>query len=341
MTHSVAQSTNRPESSPLNDLHTPIDVTTAPPVAGADQSAAEPDARLLEHPVQLKARLANLAAVTIPFAGVIAAAILLWGVAFDWIYLVLMAVMYVLTALGITVGYHRYFTHRSFRTSRPVEFVLGMLGSMAAEGPILQWVAVHRSHHQHSDHDHDPHSPHAHGSSILGMLRGIWHAHMGWLLRPRPAGLGRYVRDLRRDALVRRMSRLFPLWVLIGILVPAVIAGIWTASWTGALLGFIWGGLVRVFLVHHVTWSINSVCHIWGTRPFRSHDESRNNVVFGVLAMGEGWHNNHHAFPTSARHGLRWWQLDVSYLVIRALAMLGLATEVRVPSRERIEAKRA
>ncbi len=140
--------------------------------------------------------------------------------------------------------------------------------------------------------------------------------------------------------MVRRMSQLFPLWVLLGLLIPAVLGGVLTLSWTGVLLGFIWGGLVRVFLVHHVTWSINSVCHIWGTQPFRCHDESRNNAIFGVLALGEGWHNNHHAFPTSARHGLRWWQLDVSYLIIRAMALVGLARDVRLPSRDRIAAKR-
>ncbi len=141
--------------------------------------------------------------------------------------------------------------------------------------------------------------------------------------------------------MVRRMSQWFPVWVLLGLLIPAALGGLLTLSWTGVLLGFIWGGLVRVFLVHHVTWSINSVCHIWGTRPFNTHDESRNNAIFGVLAMGEGWHNNHHAFPTSARHGLRWFELDGAYWVIRAMAMVGLARDVRVPSPGRIAAKRA
>ena len=168
----------------------------------------------------------------------------------------------------------------------------------------------------------------------------MWHAHMGWLLRAHPRGLARYVRDLRGDPMIRRMSQLFPIWVLLGLLIPAALGGLLTLSWTGVLLGFIWGGLVRVFLVHHVTWSINSVCHIWGTRPFQNHDESRNNVVFGVLGLGEGWHNNHHAFPTSARHGLRWWQFDLSYLTIWAMSKIGLARDVRIPARDRIAAKR-
>ncbi len=287
-----------------------------------------------------KLRLLNLAAVIIPFAGLVAAIILLWGVAFSWIYLALLVGMYLATAVGITVGYHRLFTHRSFQTSRPVAAVLAALGSMAVEGAVLQWVAMHRRHHQHSDRHDDPHSPHTHGTGLWGVVRGMWHSHMGWLFRPHPRGLARYVGDLRRDPLVRWMSRLFPLWVLLGLLIPAALCGLITGTWTGVLLGFIWGGLVRVFLVHHVTWSINSVCHIWGTRPFRNHDESRNNVLFGILALGEGWHNNHHAFPTSARHGLRWWQLDVSYLIIRGMALVGLARDVRVPTPERVASKR-
>ncbi len=282
----------------------------------------------------------NLLAVTIPFAGLVVAIVLLWGVAFNWIYLGLLGGMYIATAVGITVGYHRFFTHRSFRTPRPIAAILAALGSMAVEGPVLQWAAVHRRHHQHSDDHDDPHSPHTHGAGIWGILRGMWHAHMGWLLRAQPRGLARYVRDLRKDRLVRWMSRLFPVWVLLGLLVPAALGGVLTLSWTGVLLGFIWGGLVRIFLVHHVTWSINSVCHIWGSRPFRSHDESRNNAIFGILALGEGWHNNHHAFPASARHGLRWWEIDVSYLIIRGMGLIGLARDIRVPNSERVMAKR-
>ncbi|MHC5023982.1 MAG: acyl-CoA desaturase [Planctomycetota bacterium] len=299
--------------------------------------------RLDEHELKsawLKLRLVNLAAVTIPFAGLVIAVVLLWGVAFNWIYLALLGGMYLATAVGITVGYHRYFTHRSFSTPRPVAAILAALGSMAVEGPVLQWAAVHRRHHQHSDDHDDPHSPHTHGAGFWGTVRGMWHAHMGWLFRAHPRGLTRYVRDLRQDPLIRRMSRLFPVWVVLGLLIPAALGGLLTLSWTGVLLGFIWGGLVRVFLVHHVTWSINSVCHIWGARPFRCHDESRNNAIFGVLAMGEGWHNNHHAFPTSARHGLRWWELDISYLIIRAMALVGLARDIRIPSPDRIAAKR-
>jgi stearoyl-CoA desaturase (delta-9 desaturase) len=164
---------------------------------------------------------------------------------------------------------------------------------------------------------------------------------MGWMMRTSDVDIGRYVVDLRKSRLVRVVSALFPLWVVLSMLLPAAIGGLVTLSWSGAMLGFLWGGLVRILLVHHITWSVNSVCHLWGTRPFRSHDESRNNPIVGVLAFGEGWHNNHHAFPTSARHGLRWWELDTSYIVIWVLARLGLVWNVRIPAPERVLAKRA
>ena len=294
-------------------------VVTRPEINGAD----------------LRYRVANLIGVLLPFAGLIAAIVLLWGVAFNWIYLAIMAVMYVLTAFGITIGYHRLFTHSSFRTPRPMVALFAILGSMAVEGSLIRWAAVHRSHHQHSDHDEDPHSPHAHGAGFWSMMKGMWHAHMGWFLGAPNFELSRYVPDLEKDPMLRWFAKTNLMWAGVGLLIPAALGGLLTMSWLGVLLGFIWGGLVRIFLVHHVTWSINSVCHIWGSKSFRSHDESRNNALFGILAMGEGWHNNHHAFPTSARHGLRWWQIDTSYMVIRAMGLVGLASDIRVPSRER------
>ena len=226
------------------------------------------------------------------------------------------------------------FTHRSFETYQSVELVLGVLGSMAVEGPLLKWVALHRRHHQHSDRPGDPHSPHLHGRGVWGVLRGLWHAHMGWVFRADPPDLDRYVKDLYQSRLLRVVSALFPVWVALGILLPAVLGGVITRTWMGVWTGLAWGGLVRVFLVHHVTWSVNSVCHLWGFRPYQTADESRNNFVFGILAMGEGFHNTHHAFPTSARHGLRWWQIDVSYYVIRALALVHLAWNVKLPSKQ-------
>ncbi len=304
------------------------------------------------HGSVLLLRVINLLAVVIPILGLAAGIGLLWGVAFDWVYLAIMGVMYLISAAGITIGYHRLFTHRSFKCPKVIEAMFAALGSMAVEGPVLQWVATHRKHHHHSDREEDPHSPHTHGEGVVGTLRGMFHAHVGWIIACKsfrsvrdgfstvPRGMSRYVKDFENDRLCRFMSKTFPLWVVVGLLLPAALGGVLTMSWTGVLLGFIWGGLVRVFLLHHVTWSINSVCHIWGTQPFDSHDESRNNAIFGVLALGEGWHNNHHAFPASARHGLRWWEFDMSYLLILAMSKVGLASHVRVPPRARIESKR-
>ncbi len=286
-------------------------------------------------------RLVNLLAIIIPFVGLLTAIFLVWGWGFSWLHLGLLVGMYMITAFGITAGYHRLFTHKSFETTRPIKVLFAVMGSMAMEGPVIKWAAMHRRHHQHSDSVEDPHSPHLHGSGVLGVLRGFIYAHCGWIFNRDPANLSRYVTDLLQDRALRLVSVTWTLWSGLGLLIPTVLGGLISMSWRGALLGFIWGGLARVFLVHHVTWSINSVCHIWGSRPYRSHDESRNNVIFGVLGMGEGWHNNHHAFPTSARHGLKWWQFDASYWLIRGLAAVGLAWKVRVPSAQAMEAKRA
>ncbi len=304
--------------------HDPISLPDALQWEPSDPSRTSKRAPLL-------ARLATLTAVVVPFLSIIAAPFLLWGWGFGWVDLGLLLGMYLLTALGVTVGFHRLFTHRSFETTWFVRFVLGILGSMAVQGPVLKWVAVHRRHHQHSDTPDDPHSPHHGGGGLYGFFRGLWHAHIGWTFKPDPVDLDRYVKDLRQYFSLRVVSALFPFWIVLGLAIPAVIGGVVAGNWAGVLLGFVWGGLMRVFLVHHVTWSVNSVCHLWGKQPYPDKDHSRNNFVFGVLAMGEGWHNNHHAFPTSARHGLLWWQLDVSYYVIRLLALMGLAWKIRIP----------
>lgn len=276
-------------------------------------------------------RIVTFLAIVFPFLGLIGAIGLHWGYGISVTPLVVFLVMYTVTGLGITVGFHRLLTHRSFETTRWIKCLLSIAGSMAVQGPVLEWVATHRRHHQHSDEELDPHSPNPRGAGILGILRGLWHSHVGWLLKAHPDGLSEYVRDLSKDPMLQRVNALFPLWVIMGLFLPALIVGLITMSWYGALAGFLWGGLVRVFFVHHVTWSVNSACHIWGSRPYKTGDRSRNNLIFGILAWGEGWHNNHHAFPTSARHGLRWWQFDLSHLVIRTLEALKLAWNVRVP----------
>jgi stearoyl-CoA desaturase (delta-9 desaturase) len=277
------------------------------------------------------ARLVRFGAIVLPFLGLVVSVVVLWGWGLSWVELMLCGGMYLLTGLGITVGYHRLFTHRSFETNRVVECVLAVLGSMAVQGPLLSWVALHRKHHQHSDEHEDPHSPHHQGPGFLGLVRGFWFAHVGWMLVARPVDLSHYVKDLGRSKVLRTVSALFPVWAAAGLLIPALLGWLLLGGWTGPLLGLVWGGLVRVFFVHHVTWSVNSVCHLWGQRPYPERDESRNNFLVGVLSLGEGWHNNHHAFPSSARHGLRWWQIDVSYWFICGLALLGLARNVKLP----------
>ncbi|NBO18102.1 MAG: acyl-CoA desaturase [Proteobacteria bacterium] len=274
----------------------------------------------------------NTLAIVIPFLGFVAAMVhgALYG--FNPAAIGIFAVFYVLTVLGITVGYHRLFTHRAFEASRPVEYLFAVLGSMALQGPLLKWVALHRCHHQYSDTDQDVHSPHNRANSRMGRLRGAFHAHMGWFFDPDPTDLYRYVKDLKRDPMLCRISDQFTFWAIMGVVIPALL-GLWLIGGSeGFFLGFIWGGLMRLFVVHHVTWSINSVCHLWGSRSYNTEDQSRNNWLFGLLALGEGWHNNHHAFPVSARHGLKWWQLDISWIVIRTLEKLGLAWKVRLPA---------
>ncbi len=285
-------------------------------------------------------RLVTLIAITVPLLGLTATPVFLWGWGFSWVDLGLLLGMTLLTSLGITVGFHRLFTHAAFETNVVVKFVLAVLGSMAVQGSMRKWVAIHRRHHQYSDTETDPHSPHHHGAGVLGLLRGIWHSHIGWFFQRDPENLDHYVRDLDKSPTFRLASALFPLWIILGFVIPGVLGGVISLSWGGVWTGLIWGGLVRIFIVHHVTWSINSACHLWGWRPFRSGDQSRDNVVFGILAMGEGWHASHHAFPTSARHGLRWWQLDLSYLVIRTLNMVGLAWNLQLPTKQAQAKKR-
>jgi stearoyl-CoA desaturase (delta-9 desaturase) len=303
-----------------------------------DETGHIPDS-VADKPMSLAERITILLSVVLPLGGLIAGIFLLWGRGITWTELGLFIGMYSITVLGITVGYHRLFTHASFETPKFMKVFFAIAGSMAVQGPVLTWVATHRKHHQHSDHDEDPHSPHHHGGGVLGTLKGMWHAHVGWLFHPKPQGLARYVKDLINDRALLVVDKLFPLWVALGLLIPTLLGGLITMSWTGAALGFVWGGLVRIFVMHHVTWSINSVCHVWGARPFKSHDHSTNNLVFAILGFGEGWHNNHHAFPTSARHGLRWWEVDISYIIIRLLSFVGLARNIRVPSEERMKAK--
>jgi stearoyl-CoA desaturase (delta-9 desaturase) len=257
----------------------------------------------------------------------------LWGVAFRPFDLVCFLVLYVATGLGITVGYHRLFTHRSFEARPVLRATLAVLGAMTLQGPVTQWVTDHRKHHARSDIAGDPHSPHLSGDGLAGAVRGLWHAHVGWLFSTKGMERGvAYGGDLYDDRLVRTVDRLYLVWVLLSVALP-FLAG-WAVGGTPGLglECLVWAGLVRIFAFEHATFAVNSVCHSFGTRPYDVRDESRNNLVVAVLTFGEGWHNNHHAFPRSARHGLARRQLDPSWLVIRAFERVGLASAVRLPT---------
>jgi stearoyl-CoA desaturase (delta-9 desaturase) len=281
-------------------------------------------------------RIANLLGVVVPFLGVLAAVVLLWNRAVDLADLTIMVVMYLITAVGVTVGYHRLLTHRAFATYPWMERTFAVMGSLSLQGSVMDWVADHRKHHAHTDQEGDPHSPHVgHGSG----LAGLWHAHVGWLLETQgQADWKRYATELYEDPAMRKIGRGFPLIAVLSLVIPTV-AGFIVHGFTldGALRGLVWGGLVRIFFVHHITWSVNSVCHFFGSRRFDLEDRSTNVGWLAVLSLGESWHHNHHAFPRSAYHGLRWWEVDPSGLIIAGMQRVGLAWNVvRItPERQR------
>jgi stearoyl-CoA desaturase (Delta-9 desaturase) len=282
-------------------------------------------------------KTANLGAVAIPFIATLAAIALLWNRLVSPADLAIAAVMYLLTAIGITVGFHRLLTHRAFQTSKPIEYLFALLGSMAVQGPVIAWVADHRKHHAHTDEEGDPHSPHVgHGDGVGGVLAGLWHAHSGWLMSTQGrADWKRYAADLYEDRGMRAISRRFPLLVLLSLAIPALAGFLVSGGLAGAATGLLWGGLVRIFFVHHITWSVNSVCHFLGTRRFDTDDRSTNVFWLSLPSLGESWHHNHHAFPRSAVHGLRRWELDPSALIISTMERLGLAWNVVRISPER------
>jgi stearoyl-CoA desaturase (delta-9 desaturase) len=277
-------------------------------------------------------RNVNIVAVVVPFIGVLAAAALLWDHFLGMRDVAIFAVMYALSAVGVTVGFHRLLTHRAFQTYAWLRYTLAVLGSLSLQGPVIDWVADHRKHHTFTDEEGDPHSPHAgRGAGLRGMVTGLWHAHVGWLFETHgQASSRRFAPDLLEDAPMRRINRGFPLLALGSLAVPFVL-GVALSGGSlvaGGLSALLWGGLVRIFLVHHITWSINSICHFFGRRRFDTDDESTNVFWLALPSLGEAWHHNHHAFPRSAFHGLRWWELDPSGWLILALERVGLAWDV-------------
>ncbi|WBB56408.1 acyl-CoA desaturase [Verrucosispora sp. WMMD573] len=279
--------------------------------------------------------------VVIPFAALIAAVPVAWGGWLSWVDVGIAGFWYVLSGLGITVGYHRYFTHGSFKAKRWLRIALAASGSLAVQGEIIQWVADHRRHHAFSDLEGDPHSPWRFGTTLRGLVKGLFHAHIGWLFGRELSNRERFAPDLLADRDIRRMDRLFPVLVIVSVLGPALMGWLLTWSWQGALSALFWAGLVRISLLHHVTWSINSVCHVYGERPFmmRHGDRAANFWPLALLSFGESWHNLHHADPTSARHGVLRGQIDISARIIWLFERVGAAWDVRWPKPERIAAK--
>jgi stearoyl-CoA desaturase (delta-9 desaturase) len=282
-------------------------------------------------------RIGNILGVFLPVAGVLLAIALLWNRFVGPEALAITAVLYVLTGLGVTIGFHRLFTHRSYEAAAPVRVALAVLGSMTVQGPMISWVADHRKHHAFTDEEGDPHSPHLNAhTGLRAALSGLWHAHVGWLFDT--AGRGereRYAADLIRDRMTRFVDRTFVLWTALGLAIPFAAGYLLTGTLHGALEGLLWGGLVRIFLLHHVTFAINSLCHFSGRRRFATGDESRNVAWLAPLSFGEAWHNNHHAFPRSALHGFRRSDVDPGGWVIRGLERLGLVWDVKRVSPER------
>jgi stearoyl-CoA desaturase (delta-9 desaturase) len=302
---------------------------------------APPEAPPVPKPVlsgrQTRGELLTIRAfLLIPFAVLASAIPVFWGWGVSWLDLAIGAGFYTVSTLGITVGYHRYFTHGAFKARRTLRVALAIAGGFAAQGPVIGWVADHRRHHAFSDREGDPHSPWLFGTSPIALARGFWHAHMGWLFGRDKTNIDRFAPDLAADRGIRIVDRLFPLWVALSVTIPAVLGGLITLSWWGALTAFLWAGLARISFQHHVTWSINSICHMIGDRPFASRDRSANFWPLAILSMGESWHNSHHADPTCARHGVLRGQIDVSARIIWMFERLGWAWQVRWPTKQRL-----
>jgi stearoyl-CoA desaturase (delta-9 desaturase) len=278
--------------------------------------------------------------VGIPTLALIAAIPLAWGWALGWHDVVICAVFYTISCLGVTVGYHRYFTHGSFKAKTGLRVALAIAGSLAMEGPVITWVSDHRRHHKYSDHEGDPHSPWRYGTDTKALAKGLVYAHMLWLFDPNKTSQEKFSPDLLADKKIKAVDKSFGPLIAVSLLLPALIGGLWGMSWQGAFTAFFWASLVRVALLHHVTWSINSICHTFGVEEFDVRDKSRNVNWLAIPSFGESWHNLHHADPTCARHGALKGQIDISARVIRWFEQVGWAYDVRWPDEQRLSAKR-
>ncbi|MDJ1185637.1 acyl-CoA desaturase [Roseofilum casamattae] len=279
-------------------------------------------------------RIINTITLTLPRIGILAAilAVIWWEKTIIPFDIAILVGMYILTIWGVSVGYHRLFSHKAFKTGPVMRALIGIAASISTQGPIISWVSHHRQHHIYSDQPGDVHSPHLHGEDLWGRIQGFWHSHFGWMIgaswtEPLP-----YTNDLKNDPVIQAVDRFHLLWILLSLALPAAIGGAVFGSWDGALRGLIWGGAIRIMLSFQGTISVNSICHLFGNRPFATTDLSRNNGLIAFLTLGEGWHNNHHAFPYSAQFGIHWWQYDFAWWTIVLMERLGLVWDVKRPS---------
>ena len=283
-----------------------------------------------------------LVLIIVPLLAVVAAVPVAWGWGLGWHDIVIAFVMYAISGHGVTVGFHRYFTHGAFKAKKALRVALAVAGSLAIEGPVIRWVADHRRHHAYSDKEGDPDSPWKYGEDTRSLIKGLWHAHIGWMFDIEQTNHARFAPDLLADRAIVRISKAFPWLSAVSLLTPPLVGYLWSGfAWQGAVTAFFWASLVRVALLHHVTWSINSICHAIGTRPFTSRDRATNVWWLAIPSMGESWHNLHHADPTAARHGVLRGQLDSTGRIIWTFEKLHLAYDVRWLSMERIQAKLA
>lgn len=303
------------------------------------ESATRGVVRLDARQLRLQRRITLVLTVVPPLA-VVTAIVSLWGTGITGTDFGIMLAFYMFTGLGVTLGYHRLFTHRSFRAIKPLRVTLAVAGSMSVEGSVIAWTATHRRHHAYADQYGDPHSPHlAKAGGLRGVLLGLAHAHIGWLFSSEQSDQNEWAPDLVTEPAIARIDRHFGLLTGATFALPALAGLVFTGSLAGMLTAFLWGSLVRVFLLHHVTWSINSICHFYGREAYQARDESRNVWPLSILSFGESWHNNHHAFPWSARLGLRGWQIDPGWYVLRMLRLVRAVRSVKVPTRAQMRAK--
>jgi stearoyl-CoA desaturase (delta-9 desaturase) len=343
-TANVAQATtsSAPPATAATDQATAL---TAPAASGAAGPGTETQARpirpdMAEETTSTFQRVLVGVFVAVPFLALVAAIPLLWGWGLNWLDVILALIFYWVSGLGVTVGYHRYFTHGSFKAKTGLRVGLAIAGSLAIEGPVITWVSDHRRHHKYSDKEGDPHSPWRYGDDWKALSKGLVYAHIGWLFDPNQTSQEKFSPDLLADRRIKKVDAWFPGFVAFTLLAPALIGGLWSMSLWGAVTAFFWASLVRVALLHHVTWAINSICHTFGNEEFEVRDRSRNVSWLAIASFGESWHNLHHADPTCARHGALKGQLDPSARIIWVLEKLGWAYDVRWPDEDRLAGKR-